>query len=122
MDEVTLTRAIGSLTGGIGASMVTDYRSSGGMVGAVEDPHRAVLQVVLRGKAVGERVEHLMGLLEEVLLRAKMDNKKRAVELLKESKVRKQAAVVSGGHSYAATRLHAKYVVWSVVWWCNVVM
>lgn len=60
------------------------------------------------GKAVYDKIPALVGLMRDVLLTANLGNQKRAVEMLKESKVRKQSSVVSSGHTYAATRLASR--------------
>ena len=42
-------------------------------------------------------------------MKANLGNEKRAVEMLKESKVRMQTSVITAGHSYGATRLAARH-------------
>ena len=61
--------------------------------------------MLIQGKAVSDKVPMLFELFAEVLLEARLDNQQRAVEMLKESKARKEASILSSGHSYAATRL-----------------
>lgn len=105
MDTTTLSRKIGANTGGIGLTTHNDIKAAGG---AVADPHNVLLYLVARGKAVAEKVPILFELMGNILLTADFGNQKRAVEMLKESKVRKEAAILSSGHSFGATRLGSR--------------
>ena len=107
-DETTLQRRIGAETGGISTTLYTDIKSSAGAVSKC-GPEDAILYFMVRGKAVPDKVSVLFDLFAEVLLNANLNNQKRAVEMLKESKVRKETSVITSGHTYAATRLAAKY-------------
>lgn len=102
-DLTALTRRIGAKTGGIGVSTHNDLRSGGSRV---VDPDNVLLYLVIRGKAVAKNVPTLFELFSEILQSADLSNQKRAVEMLKESKVRKESAILSSGHSYGATRLN----------------
>lgn len=106
MDEVALSRQIGAETGGISIAVHTDLKEKSGVV---SDPNDVIALLLVRGKATTDKASALFGLVEEVLLRAKLDNQRRALEILKESKARRESSVVSSGHSYAATRLGARY-------------
>jgi hypothetical protein len=55
-----------------------------------------------------EKVPQLFGLFMDVLCNARLDNQKRVLEMLRESKSRREAAVISNGNSYAATRIAAR--------------
>ena len=48
---------------------------------------------------------------EDILANAKLDNQKRAVEMLKESKARKEASILSSGHTFGATRLAGSIII-----------
>lgn len=106
LDETALTRKIGSNTGGIYVSYHNDLKYS---AGKVANPDDAILYLMLRGKAVPDKVPILFELFNKIIQDANLDNKKRAVEMLKESKVRKESAILSSGHSYAATRLAGRF-------------
>jgi hypothetical protein len=108
MDEVTLQRKIGTETGGISTSLYQSLKNSAGVVsgGSVED---ALLYFMIRGKATTEKVPAMFELMTKVLTDANLDNQKRAVEMLRESKISKQTSVISSGQSYAASRLAARY-------------
>lgn len=62
----------------------------------------------LSGKAMTAKAPELFRLFLDVLCNARLDNQKRAVEMLRESKSRREAAVISNGNSYAATRIAAR--------------
>jgi len=108
MDETTLQRRIGAETGGISTSLYSDVKATGGVVSDC-GPEDSILYFMVRGKAVSGRVPALFDLSAEVLLNANLDNQKRAVEMLKESKVRKETSVITSGHTFASTRLAARY-------------
>lgn len=106
LDETQLSRKIGSETGGVGTTLFTDIPSSAGVVSSCED---ALLYFMIKGKAVSEKTPVMLELFNDMLCNTKLDNQKRAVEMLKESKVRKESAVISAGHTFGAARLAAKY-------------
>jgi Zn-dependent M16 (insulinase) family peptidase len=108
MDEVTLQRKIGAETGGIGVSLFSDTKSSGGVVSGVQ-PSDAILYLMVRGKATTEKVPVMLDLVRDILLTANLNNQKRAVEMLRESKIRKETSVITSGHTYAASRLASRY-------------
>eukprot|EP01039_Chlorochromonas_danica_P003801 gene3802-4151_t len=104
-NETALSNTIDANTGGISVSIFDELKR---VDGKVADPDDAVLYLKLRGKAVQDKVPVLFDLFREILFTARLDNKKRAVEMLRESKARKEASVVTSGHSYAASRLAAR--------------
>ena len=106
LDEISLQRKIGSETGGIGASYMTDLKSNGNKLSKSED---VLLFLSLRGKAVADKIPVMMEIIGDIVNNVKLDNQKRAVEMLKESKSRKQSSVITSGHTFAATRLASKY-------------
>ena len=55
-----------------------------------------------------DKIPVMFELFRDVLCNAQLSNQKRAVEMLKESKSRRESSVISSGHSYAAVRLGAK--------------
>lgn len=107
LDSTALSRRIGANTGGIGVSFHNDLRLAGAD-GVVADPDDVLLNLLIRGKATTEKIPVLFELFLDILMNAKLDNQKRAVEMLRESKARKESSVLSAGHSYAATRLSGR--------------
>ena len=59
-----------------------------------------VHRLFLRGKAVGGKADDLFDLARDVLMTARLDNQKRVIEMLKESKAGLESSLVSSGHSY----------------------
>eukprot|EP00616_Rhizochromulina_sp_CCMP1243_P000175 CAMPEP_0118974666 /NCGR_PEP_ID=MMETSP1173-20130426/12764_1 /TAXON_ID=1034831 /ORGANISM="Rhizochromulina marina cf, Strain CCMP1243" /LENGTH=1033 /DNA_ID=CAMNT_0006924443 /DNA_START=71 /DNA_END=3172 /DNA_ORIENTATION=+ len=106
-DEVALSRRIGSRTGGVTTSTLTGVRIPSDDTVATGDD--LVHRLFLRGKAVAGRADDLFGVVHDVLTSCRLDNKKRIVEMLKESKARMESSLVSAGHAYAATRLSASH-------------
>jgi Zn-dependent M16 (insulinase) family peptidase len=104
-DLATLTRKIGTSTGGISVSLHNDLRANGNKVVAGD---QALLHLLVRGKAVKENLPVLFQLFADILLTADLGNQKRAVEMLRESKARKESAVLTSGHTFAATRLSSR--------------
>ena len=104
-DLAVLTRKIGTSTGGIGVSLHNDYKSAGCRV---VEPDQALLYLLIRGKAVKQHLPVLFELFTDILLSANLGNQKRALEMLRESKARKESAILSSGHSYAATRISSQ--------------
>lgn len=58
----------------------TDIKSSHGVV---TDGDEALLYLVVRGKATEEKVPVLLDLMKEILTDCKLDNKRRAIEMLR---------------------------------------
>lgn len=105
-DDVALSRKIGSETGGVSTSYITDVKSNHGKIA---DPDNLILYLMIRGKAVADKIPVMLDIFHDVLLNAKLDNQKRALEMLKESKIRKETSVITSGHTFAATRLAARF-------------
>lgn len=106
LDEVGLSRRIGSETGGVGVTKYTDAKYVAGGIADLNDP---IMYLLVRGKATKDKVSNLFNIFGDVLMKANLGNEKRAVEMLKESKVRMQTSVITAGHSYGATRLAARH-------------
>jgi Zn-dependent M16 (insulinase) family peptidase len=108
LDEAELQRRIGSETGGISTSFFSEAKAPAtpGTTADMDDP---ILYFIFRGKATKERAAELFELMSTALTTCRLDNQKRAVELLKESKIRRESSVVTSGHSYASTRLAAQH-------------
>jgi len=105
-DDVALSRKIGAETGGISTSYLTDLKSNHGKIANADD---VILYLMISGKAVADKIPVMMDIFNDVLLNARLDNQKRALEMLKESKIRKETSVITSGHTFAATRLAARY-------------
>ena len=108
-DEVSLSRRIGSRTGGVGTSTLAGVKHPSDDTVATGD--ELVRLLFVRGKVVQSKPEELFDIVSDVLLGARFDNQKRVVEMLKESKARMESSLVSSGHSYASTRLSSVHTV-----------
>lgn len=105
-DQVSLSRHIDTETGGISVSWNSGLRTSKGRV--QEDQTDVTLYMMMRGKCTGDKVSALFDIFADILLNAKLDNKKRAVEMMLEVKSHRTNRVVSSGHSFGVTRLASK--------------
>eukprot|EP01041_Mallomonas_annulata_P007213 gene7214-14710_t len=106
LDEVALSRRIGSDTGGVSVSYQTEVKLASGRV---SNPNDVITLLIVRGKATVDKLGSLFSIVEDVLLSANLGNQKRAVEILRESKARRESSVVTSGHTFGATRLAAQY-------------
>eukprot|EP00466_Bigelowiella_natans_P016747 jgi/Bigna1/54816/estExt_Genewise1Plus.C_440058 len=107
-DAVALSQYIGTHTGGLGVSHFISQKANGAAVG---DPSSVLGYLTLRAKCVPEKVDTMLDIAEEVLTTAKLDNRQRAIEILKETKAGLEAAIVGSGHRYAAGRLSSRFTV-----------
>ncbi|CAM9808892.1 unnamed protein product, partial [Discosporangium mesarthrocarpum] len=112
MDRVQLSRHIGSHTGGVYATLMAEQPFVDGRV-AGSDELKSYL--FIRGKAVTAKVPQMMSIMFDVLTDANLDSQQRVVEMLKESKARLQASLSGSGHSFANTRVEARYTLDSYI-------
>jgi len=106
LDATALQRRIGARTGGIDVG--TKLEQPVGDSGAVGAPDGVVHKLVVRGKAVRDRLPDMLELVHSMLTDANLDAQPKAVELLKESKSRLEAAFLSSGNSFAGMRLSSR--------------
>lgn len=100
-DQTQLDRRIDSETGGISVSQFCQPKRVSGTVSKLDDP---VMLMMLRGKATKDKIPILLDIMQDVLLNSRLDNKKRAIEMLKEMKVGLEQSVITNGQSYAGSR------------------
>eukprot|EP00595_Chromulina_sp_UTEXLB2642_P003778 CAMPEP_0196764920 /NCGR_PEP_ID=MMETSP1095-20130614/7173_1 /TAXON_ID=96789 ORGANISM="Chromulina nebulosa, Strain UTEXLB2642" /NCGR_SAMPLE_ID=MMETSP1095 /ASSEMBLY_ACC=CAM_ASM_000446 /LENGTH=864 /DNA_ID=CAMNT_0042121777 /DNA_START=525 /DNA_END=3119 /DNA_ORIENTATION=- len=106
-DEVTLSRKVGSNTGGIYTSLHVDsIRTDDNTINKEDNP---LLYLLIRGKSTVDKIPVLFDLMHEMLVNSNLDNQRRAIEILRESKARKQSSVITSGHSFGTTRLGARF-------------
>ena len=111
-DDVALSRMIGTHTGGISVSLVsTPLNPEGGDESAVNDGTHMVTKLVLKGKATSDKTDKLFDIYKLILTDAKLDSKSKVIEMLKESRSRLEAGIQGSGHSFANTRMKARYSV-----------
>ncbi|KAL0334846.1 UNVERIFIED_CONTAM: Presequence protease 1, chloroplastic/mitochondrial [Sesamum radiatum] len=99
LDFVQLNQLIGRKTGGIS---VYPFTSS---VRGKEDP---CSHIIVRGKAMSERVEDLFTLVNRVLQDVQLTDQKRFKQFVSQSKARMENRLRGSGHGIAAARMDAK--------------
>ncbi|HSQ39161.1 MAG TPA: insulinase family protein, partial [Anaerolineales bacterium] len=98
-DFVKLSQRIGKSTGGIHAS--TETATSRG-------DRKSVAKFFIHGKATVSHTSDLLGILKDVLLTLKLDNRERLKQIVLEEKSGLEAALIPSGHAYALSRLAAQ--------------
>ena len=91
-DFVKLSQRIGKSTGGIHAS--TETATSRG-------DRKSVAKFFIHGKATVSHTSDLLGILKDVLLTLKLDNRERLKQIVLEEKSGLEAALIPSGHAYA---------------------
>ncbi|KAK4437867.1 Presequence protease 1, chloroplastic/mitochondrial [Sesamum alatum] len=99
LDFVQLNQLIGRKTGGISVYPLTSS------VRGKEDP---CSHIIVRGKAMSERVEDLFNLVNRVLQDVQLTDQKRFKQFVSQSKARMENRLRGSGHSIAAARMDAK--------------
>jgi hypothetical protein len=99
-DFVQLAQRIGRETGGIHAATLTS---------SVRDSDRAVAYLFVRGKATAAQSGALLGILRDILLTARLDNRERFKQIVLEEKAGKEAGLIPGGHGVVNQRLRARF-------------
>lgn len=95
---VQLQQRIGRETGGIHMALLTS---------AVRGSDATVARLFLRGKATVNQTPELLAILEDVLQRARLDNRERIRQIVLEEKAAREAALAPSGHSIVNVRLRA---------------
>jgi Zn-dependent M16 (insulinase) family peptidase len=104
LDEAQLLRRIDSETGGVSFSFSQNLKGATDSVADLDDP---LLHIMTRGKATKDKVPELLSIIRDILFDARLDNKKRAVEMLKQMKSNNEMRVIGAGHAYASSRVGA---------------
>jgi presequence protease len=97
-DFVELSQRIDRSTGGVHSATWTS---------ATLTPGRSAALLVLRAKAMPDKVGDLFGILEDVLTKARLDNRERFRQLVLEAKASEEASLVPGGSGFVNLRLEA---------------
>jgi presequence protease len=87
-------------------------RSTGGIYSApwtstTETLGASAALLVLRAKAMPDKAGELFGILEDVLTKARLDNRERFRQLVLEAKASQEASLVPAGSSFVSVRLQA---------------
>jgi presequence protease len=99
-DFVSLTQRISRRTGGIRPTLFTS---------SVRDARQASAWLFLRGKAMFKQTQDLLDIFRDVLLKVRLDNKERFLQMVLEAKARLEENLVPSGHQYVNTRLRALF-------------
>jgi hypothetical protein len=99
-DFVSLTQRISRKTGGIRPSL---FASS------VRDSRQGSAWLFLRGKAMFKQTRDLLDIFRDVLLKVRMDNRERFLQMVLEAKARLEENLVPSGHQVVSTRLRALF-------------
>lgn len=97
-DFAQLIQRIGRTTGGVGAS---------NMISAVDGEPDAVAYLALRGKATADHAEDMLNLIADIMARAKLVDKERLRQMIREARAGIESKLAPAGHQLAGTRLGA---------------
>ena len=112
LSDVQLSQKIGTHTGGLGVSLMTrPVRSDNLPDGGVLEGTNLLTKLIITGKATSTKTDELFSIFKLILTEANLDSKKKVIEMLKETKTRIESSIQSSGHSYANTRMKARYTV-----------
>eukprot|EP00526_Cylindrotheca_closterium_P029130 CAMPEP_0113619276 /NCGR_PEP_ID=MMETSP0017_2-20120614/9784_1 /TAXON_ID=2856 /ORGANISM="Cylindrotheca closterium" /LENGTH=1074 /DNA_ID=CAMNT_0000528841 /DNA_START=49 /DNA_END=3273 /DNA_ORIENTATION=- /assembly_acc=CAM_ASM_000147 len=110
LDQVELSRKIGTHTGGISVSVLTTaVHPDGADESDIMDGNYLQTKLLMSGKSTSDKTTELFDLMKMILTDARLDSQSRVIEMLKESKSRRESAIIGGGHSAANTRMKARY-------------
>ncbi|GAB6036836.1 insulinase family protein [Fundidesulfovibrio butyratiphilus] len=101
-DFAAFLQRIARKTGGIGRDI-----HLGALAGGT--PDQASARLVVRAKSTPDKVRDMADILREAFADANFDDKRRFRQMVLESKARKEQALTSSGHAYAARRLRARF-------------
>ena len=112
-NEVQLSRRIGATTGGISASVKVQHDDNDGVVFRSQDGAEEMrAYLLIRGKAVRDRVDDMWNIVHEVLSDVKLEDKRdRVLEMLHESRAGMESTLISSGHSVGASYLSSQRTV-----------
>ncbi len=99
-DFVKLSQRIGRSTGGIRPTTFTSV---------IRNSDAGATWLFLRGKATMEHGQDLLEILEDVLMKVKLDHRERFLQIVLEEKASQESALVPGGHRFVNSRLRSKY-------------
>lgn len=108
LDRVEVMRLRDGSTGGVTMSpIISSASSQAGFV--VPSTEEADVWLVLKSKALESQVPSLLNLCELLLLHARLDDRARAVEYLRDRKASLESSIPSRGHAFANTRMRSHY-------------
>jgi Zn-dependent M16 (insulinase) family peptidase len=106
LDETAFSRHMHANTGGVSVSTLNSLKhTSDGKVG---DPNDGIYRLIVRGKSTAEKAPVLFDVMLAALTDAKLDNKKRAIEILRSTKAGMESSFSTSGNGYAQRRIFAR--------------
>jgi Zn-dependent M16 (insulinase) family peptidase len=112
LSDVEVSQKIGTHTGGVSVSMTTSaIRPTGSEARTVYDGDRLLTKLFIKGKSTSDEAGELFSIFNLILNEANLDSEKKVIEMLKETKARIESSIQGSGHSYANTRIKARYSV-----------
>ena len=99
-DYVKLSQRIGKSTGGIHGSSVSL---------TTLPTKEAQAHLMIRGKSTVSQAQELLGILRDVLLTVKLDNRERLKQIVLEEKSGVESSLAPGGHRFANMRLRSQF-------------
>lgn len=100
----------GTHTGGVGVSLLTTaVHPKGRDESEVTSGEHLQTLLMIQGKATNEKIDELFLIFKLVLTDAKLDSQSKVIEMLKESKSRLESRIQGSGHSFANSRMKARY-------------
>ena len=99
-DYVSFSKRIGSKTGGVYVRKILSMREGGGS---------PVARMVMRAKAVGERVDDMLDIVGDALTRTRFDDRERFRQMVLEEKAGLEHALVPSGHHFVGLRLRSRF-------------
>jgi Zn-dependent M16 (insulinase) family peptidase len=99
-DIIQLTQRIGRDTGGIFPQTVTS---------AMRGRSDGAAWLFLRGKAIVEKSDALLDILHDVVHSARLDNRDRIRQIVREERALREASLIPSGHTAVNTRLRARF-------------
>ncbi len=112
LSDVQLSQKIGTHTGGVGVGLMsTKLNPDGIAIGTINESGNLLTKLTIKGKATSDKADELFSIFKLILTEANLDSKKKVIEMLKETKTRLEASIQGSGHSFANTRMKARYSV-----------
>jgi len=107
-NDIALSEYIRTHTGGIYTSTTTTTKY--GQKNTIPEPE-VVSNIFVRGKSTYAKSAEMFDVIGDILVNTDFNNKEKFKQMVLETKARMEAQVVSSGHSYAAGRIGARYMV-----------
>lgn len=99
-DQIELTQRIGKYTGGVWRSTLNS---------TMEDGKSTTAWLFIKGKAMVHQVDELLHILRDILLSARVDNRERIRQIVRDARSSFENGIPTNGHALAQGQLIASY-------------